>query len=297
MGIRRAFLLGFGMSFLGWGTSPAPYAGQCKLLDEVQAATGSQSKVGAAALNLLERVALGQVRAISPEAQVEVGLKPVALQLKDFEEPTVRACALRKIGETGLPEAEEFLASLKQADIGTDSGQQIWPAAQVALRDARLRRTDPQSRIGFLESVLTEPHDAVSNGAVRLWAVGELCDRGSLVSLSVIQKSIRNFWTGQRGEDEIRFCEARIHVIRRNPDRVKALGSALALDDGVDDTRLRLWAIYQLDEMHSSEADAELDRFANDISKLPKQSPMRQRVSLLEGVLQDLRNHRATRMK
>jgi hypothetical protein len=282
---------------LGSATTPLPYASQCELMGRLSAAAVSQTGKRALALELLERVADGRTDQIGVESEVQVDVPMGTLRQTIFAEPTVRACALRKIGETGLPEAEEFLANLKQADIGTDSGQQIWPAAQVALRDARLRRVDPQSRISFLESVLMEPHDAVSNSAIGLWAVQELCDRGSLVSLSGIQKSIRNFWTGQRGEDEIRFCEARIQVIRRNPDRAKALGSALALDDGVDDTRLRLWAIYQLDAMHSSEADAELGRFANDIRNLPMQSPARQRLSVVEGSLQEIQNRRAARPK
>jgi hypothetical protein len=192
----------------------------------------------------------------------------------------------------------EFLASLKQADIGTDSGQQIWPAAQIALREARLRRiTDAQSRNDFLEAILTEPHDAVSNSAIGHWAVDQLCDRGALTSLSAIQKAIRNRMNGQRDEDEIAFCETRIQVIRRNPDRIKALGSVLVLDNSAGDTRLELWAILQLDAMHSPRADAELDRFASEITKVSEQSAKRQRLSLPEGVIRDIQNGRRARAR
>ena len=97
---------------------------------------------------------------------------------------------------------------------------------------------------------------------------------------------------GHRDEDEIAFCEARIQIVRRNPDRIKALASVLTLDNVAEDTRLKLWAICQLNEMHLAEADAELDRFARDISKLPEQSKMRQRMSLPGATIQELQNRR-----
>ena len=112
--------------------------------------------------------------------------------------------------------------------------------------------------------------------------------------MAIIQKSIRSRRNGQRDEDEIQFCETRIQVLRRNPDRVKALAAILSTG-GTETTRLQLWAIHQLDAMRSPEADAEMDRFAAEIGKLPEQSPARQRLSLPMGAIQEIQNHRRGR--
>ena len=100
--------------------------------------------------------------------------------------------------------------------------------------------------------------------------------------------------SGQRGEDEIQFCEIRIQVLHRNPNRVKALASVLSLSN-VEDTRLQLWAVYELDAMRSPEADAELDRFALAVKALPETSPARQRLGLPADMVQHYQSIRRTR--
>jgi hypothetical protein len=145
----------------------------------------------------------------------------------------------------------------------------------------------------MIEPLVLEKIDAV---AVAIWAFNQLCDRGALASLPLIQRSVRASWSGQYGEDELTFCETRIQVLRRSPDRVKALGSVLNVD-GAEGTRLQLWAIYQLDSMHFPQADAELDRFAGEIGRLPERSMERQSLSLAEGIVRNIRNDRRARAK
>jgi len=195
MNFSVALMLSFGVPMLSLATTPLPYAGQCALIDRLSTIAVSEPTKSASPLELLERVAEGRTDEIRVDSEAEVGVPPGTLQQAVFAAAAVRACALRKIGETGLPEAYEFLANLQQAVIGNDSGHQIWPAAQIALRDVHLRRIlDPQSQIDFLEANLTEPHDAISGSAIEHWATDSLCDRGALISLSAIQKSIRNRW-------------------------------------------------------------------------------------------------------
>ena len=55
-----------------------------------------------------------------------------------------------------------------------------------------------------------------------------------------------------------------MQVVSRDPDRVKALGSVLTLDDP-GSSRLIRWAVAKLESMHSPSADAELDRFADQL--------------------------------
>lgn len=250
------------------------------LLDRISTMTSTPSEASTAAFELLKLVALGRTQEISAELEARAGLAAGEIQQKEFSDSSIRAYAFRKIGETSWSEAENFLANLKLNDIGLDPSQQIWPSAQIALNYARLKKIqDTQSQIEFLKGTLTEPHDAISNSAVTTWAVTQLCDRGAHTAFPEIQMSIRSRMERQDGDDEIRFCEARIQVVFRHPDRAKALGSVLRVADVTEDDRLVGWAISQLADMRSSTADAELNRFAMEIGQVPKDSPRNQRLS------------------
>jgi hypothetical protein len=285
----------FGCMWICLAKTPPPFDFQCRLLDRVAEAARAASPARLDALEILERVATGRMDSASPELEARVGLKAEELRGPDFKDSTVRAHALRKIGETALDEAVDFLAGLNPGDIGPDPSQMAWPAAQIALRDAQLRRiADTHMKIEFLERTVTERHDAVSNGAVTSWAVDELCDRGSQTSLPVIQQSIRSRRNGPRDEQEIEFCEARIRVVLSNPNWAKALGSALDVSSGAGFAERRLlgWVIDQLISMRSPSADAELDRFAREIGALPEGSPGKLSLSMYRQEILDLQGQR-----
>jgi hypothetical protein len=135
------------------------------------------------------------------------------------------------------------------------------------------RITDPQLKIEFLERIATGRAPATH------WAVEQLCNSGAFASRGIIQQSIRRSWPDEYGEDQIRFCEARMLVVSRDPDRVKALGSVLSVENVMEEDRVIRWAIYQLAEAHSPDAMAELDRFAGEVGKAPDSSPQKQRWS------------------
>ncbi len=280
------FLLSVAMPLLCRASRPLPEAPYCSLLSEVGSVATSQSRSSPVALGVLERVALGRIAEISAESAAQVGLRD---RLADtwFSTAEVRACAFRAIGETGLAEAVDFLQNLNRAEIGTDTSQEMWAASQVALWDARFRRIeDPQLKIKFLESTLTEPE--MPRDPVGHWAADQLCDRGALGSLVIIQEAIRTRRNGQRDEDEIAFCEARIRVVYGKPDRVKALASLLRVEKAGENARLTEWAIQQLASIHSREAQAELDRFANEIGRLPVASPGRERFLQFREVIRSI---------
>jgi hypothetical protein len=129
-------------------------------------------------------------------------------------------------------------------------------------------------QIACLERTATE----MSRAGAGHWAVDQLCDRGSLGSLVVIQKAIGSRRNGQRDEDEITFCEARIRVLYGKQDRAKALGAVLNVGSSAENSRLTAWAIQKLSLMHSAEADAELRRFVNEIDGLTADSPSKTRL-------------------
>jgi hypothetical protein len=146
----------------------------------------------------------------------------------------------------------------------------MWSSAQIALREAELIRIpDEPARVRFLEDTTGEKTAAAS------WAVEELCNRGSRQSLPSIRESILRRDPTSRGADEITFCEARMDIIARDPDRAKALGSFLSVSSGVTDHHLLGWTINQLRALGSPEAEAQVQRYADEIESLPDDSPLR----------------------
>ncbi len=277
----------------GFANDFSPFGAECRFLDKIQSAMNSDSNKPQSdlLLALLERIALGGRLDLDGSMESRLGVKGTELEHLDFKAPYVRAYALRMIGESSLPDALEFLSTLQQIDIGPDATQEMWPAAQIALINARLIRTiDRRSKTELLERALVEKRVHYGGGAVAYWVVNQLCNSGSVTSLSVIRQSIRSRVMGRDGEEEIRFCEARIEVVSRHPDRVTALGSILQVGDGVDPKLLR-WAMYQLRDMHSQAAEAELDRFAVDIGQVPLASRRQQ----LEGLRREIESMHAPR--
>jgi hypothetical protein len=247
-------------SLMSHATTVAPYAAHCRLLERV--VEKSQPDVS---LALLQSVALGRADDFRAEVEKRVGLAAGQLRAKEFATDTVRACAFQRIGELGSEEAVAFLTKVSRSDIGPDMTHQIWAAVQIALRNlVFMTVNDDLGKRVFLENVLTQPHDGT--GALWMWAINQLCDRGSVLSTGVIQKSMKTMWSGSYGDEEMRFCTQRMEVVARHADRAKAIGSIVRVADATDD-RLITWGIYQLAAIGTPSADAELRRFATEVDK------------------------------
>jgi hypothetical protein len=246
-------------------------------LDRISEAAKTATPMRLIALEILERVAEGRMEGASPDLEVQVGLKSGQLRGPEFKEYELRSYALRRIGELDLPEALTYLQNLKESDIGPDTSGQIRSAAQIALLQAQVNRIpDQQAKIRFLEEATS------GKGAGVHWAVDELCNLGSYQSLPLIRARIHRLLSlPQDIEHETGFCEARIGVVSRDPDRVRALGAVLRVNGGGTDPQLIGWAIGQLQAMRSERADAELERYAKEIDALPDSPVKRELASRL----------------
>jgi hypothetical protein len=91
----------------------------------------------------------------------------------------------------------------------------------------------------------------------------------------LIRESIQKRNPTHDGEKQIAFCESRMAIISRNPDRIKALGSFLTTSTGVTDSELLGWALNQLRNIGSPQAEAEAQRFADEIENLPDGSTLK----------------------
>lgn len=251
------------------------------LIDRIATIAKVESKSGTAALKLLEEVALGQMYDIDPESLTKIGVEVGPPQQKAaFRDSSIRVYTFNKIGGIDMDESLDFLTNLKHKDVGPDTTGSIWPAAQIALASARLNRIiEPQSKIDFLEGLLNPRVPASS------WAMNQLCDRGSSLSMRVIRPYITLVWTDQYGGEDLQFCEARMHIVNRNPDRVKALGSVLSVDSDPNSDRLVRWAMDQLGEMESPAAYGELMRFKMEMKVIPSEDLRQGRFSNLSQVI------------
>jgi hypothetical protein len=232
----------------------------------------------------LERIAEGHPEAVDSRVAAQTGLESTTHGLEGFKTASMRAYSIIKIGATGLGQAVNYLSSLSPG-IDSDESHQEWPAVQIALRDAQLRQIpDLQRQIEFLEKTTEEKTAAQS------WAVDELCDRGSLISLPVVQQSIRSRDPSQRGEDDITFCEARMRLIMSDPDRTKVIGSLLQTGTNRPDTRMLRWAVSQLEEINTAEANQKLDDFAAQIKNLPPDSATHRELYYFQSEIEEIRN-------
>lgn len=215
-----------------------PFSFEWSLVDRVAAVANAEGPARAVGLQILELIAEGRMAGANPGLEASVGLKPGQLRGPEFRDESVRSHALLKIGELDVPEALAYLQNLKAEDIAPDTSGLMRSSLHIALHQAQLNRIpDESSKIRFLENTTSEKSDAA------WWAVEQLCNRGSRESLAFIRESIWRRNPTPTGTAQIAFCEARIDVISRDPDRVKALASVLSVTNGVTDPELLGWAI------------------------------------------------------
>jgi len=264
MQARKLFILTLALPAIAAGTTPG--CPPCALVDRIMASASSQPDVDTA-LGLLERIAEGHADTIEPDLEKQVGALPGEFKTSWYKNSVLIDYALWRIGETGLPEAVDFLTKFEPHDL---------PAAKRALKNATLKTIpDPQKKIEFLTNILLEYRRRDSD--LERWGADELCNLGASSALPEIRRSLKSIWSGYGEEDEVRFCEARIEALSRDPDRTRALGmvlgSALALDGSPDGMKLLKWAIGQLFLIRTPEADAELERIASNLEAQAKAFP------------------------
>ncbi len=207
--------------------------------------------------------------------EVRFGLRPGDLRGPNFKAVAVKEQACLAMGRLATPAAVTYWRGLKQENFTKGELHRLWPAAQIGLHAALVARiSGRQEKIAFLEGLLTAQRDPVSDSHVDYWALDQLCDSGSLVSLSVVQRRLEEGYSSNPHvlDKELRFCEQRIRVMMTDPDPVIALHSLLTVSSDPPDRRLLYWAVERLEEMESPRADEVLARFAEKIAALPETS-------------------------
>jgi hypothetical protein len=264
------------------GDSLRPFAFELQTIDKVVRYAKDAKPASALAFAWLESVADGRPMVLDASDCRMLGVDAVQVAGLSLKDASVRAYALQVLGESRVPAAHEYLSRLTKDGLGRDDSQQVWPAARIAqLRSDLDLVPDPDGRNAFLEKILGERQDAISNSAVASWAVELLCDSGARSALPSIRRSIRSREPFATGEAEIRFCEARIDVLSRDTDRSRALATALDLASANLDPHLMRWAVRQLTLLGSPFAVLELARFADSVGRLPDESSVKQSLEAL----------------
>ncbi len=277
---------------LCFANSTAPYANQEAIVDTMFVAAMSSPSPDAA-ITALICIAEGTPEKVPPAIAGTSGMPTGEEDRALFRNVTVRVHSVQRLGESGNQVAFAYLQSLTSTGpTGTrkrgDAARVQW-AAQVGLGQARLLNiTSQQQKIEFLEGVLRG-----SGLGDELWSANQLCDMGSMPSLGLIEKLMRDLYSGAAAEDMIQYCEARIRVLASESDRGTALAKALRISGDQKDLRMINWAVAQLTELDTPAADAAIDQFAAQIRSLPHTSPESRNLAFVPSDLTYLRDHRS----
>jgi hypothetical protein len=210
-------------------------------------ATNQGSSQAIVTLEAIVEGRFGQV-AVPPD----LGLDPI--DLTHIESPETRIYAIRALAATGRPEAIAYLDNVKP-DLP------VFDEAKIILAQTLFRReTDPARQYEFLQQQLlfAKVH------AVSIWAATELCDRGNYPSFPAIQETLnRLYGPGPQTEGMIGFCKAKIDILARDPDRVKALATVLRVDE--NELNILSWAKNELLKMNTPEAQKVLQDYVLQI--------------------------------
>jgi hypothetical protein len=252
-----------------WAVSLRPYHSGMVQVDRIVAASSEQT--APAVLQILRDIVVGRTSDISPALLTAAALKTVDISL--LRAPEVRAYAVEKIAAVGSDDSIAWLKALRVEDLPGDRSYTVYGAVQVAYRRTLLsREPDPNAQRAFLEDLLQRRSDPWASDRIFSWALSELCNRGSVGSMPIIEQAL-----GKQGDppalNKIRECEAMMTIVNSNPDRIQAIGSALdrlvQAHTGTDlDTRLVIWATDQLSRDKSKEAQAALARFVTNAAGL-----------------------------
>lgn len=288
------FVVGLGLipafSYARTVSDPRPY----RLLDQLAAVAATGGVDGTLALELLKRVALGRMPDLPTESLNKLGLAPTPpLGKLVFVDAYFRTHAFENIGKIDQEAAFSFLANVIESDLGLDTTGTVWTSSQIALANARLNKISGQRmKIEFLESLVTD------RSLASFWAVNQLCDGGSLGSISVTRLYFKQTSRSEieYGEEQRRFCERRMEVVFGKTNRVEALGSVLSVEKNSPDAdKLVQWAVEQLIEMNNPAANAELKRFQKDIEKIAKDNFRYSHFSNLNESIEGLLEHNRLR--
>jgi len=190
---------------------------------------------------------------------------------KPWTSPNEQRCkgyAFEAMGHLGVLEAVPYLDSFVAADFEERGDYQTFGAVRFAFYDTLLAQISTQEeKVRFFQDSLEE-----EVGYAASWAANRVCNTGLLVVLPAVRHHLIE-GNSSGGEEDARFCEARMRALEQDPDRVSAVAAILQIPEEPADTKLMQWALWELMAMKLPRANEQLERFEREVLALPETSP------------------------
>jgi hypothetical protein len=262
---------------------PLPFFLERRTVDAIYNAARNNGNRGLG-IECLEKIAEGLNVSIGPTDAAKLGIQPSDLDSRALRSSQVRSLAFSALGKLGGIDVANFLASKGKATLEPDVADALWPVIQASLQAARLTLIeDPTEAEQFLDQSLK-----FSRGTIADWAVDEVCNRGLAGSISFVRESIEKNHSSISAR-VIKFCEDRIRVLSRGKSRLQSLELALDADDPEATPELIEWAIQQLANEQSPEAQQAIDRFGSLLLTMPRDSEKWRKFGILTREIEYLR--------
>ncbi|MCW5965164.1 MAG: hypothetical protein KIT83_14095 [Bryobacterales bacterium] len=257
-------------------TSEATCTVPCRQFRDLVDASRRDSAKEVQTLAFLRLIAEGRSEEVTAGMAHFAGVHHPSVLRGAYKGTEIRIGAYRHIGYMGTAAAVEYLQQVTPSAFKVESfeRQDLWPEVQIALRDAR-RRMLPQAAdaVRYLEAVLEEEGDWFSAGHVRSWAVNELCSRGALGSLPAVTKALRRIGSS-RLEERAQFCQEKMVVAASHPDRVRAISSALTIQNAQSNPELVRWAISEIRSTRDPARLTILNAYFDQLEAIPENTAL-----------------------
>jgi hypothetical protein len=178
-----------------------------------------------------------------------------------------RRYALLKLGQLGVPKLKDYLRDVAFEDIELADGRQLQAHANLAYwQTLYAEATDANDEERVLASALEatlrvriglqkERSRDVRASIVRGWAADQLCDIGKSEYLDKIAWSLDQYNTNERAQKRIELCRWQMELLNKFSSRLATMEHIVLNDDPTDQADLTRWALRELHEMESTEAD------------------------------------------
>jgi hypothetical protein len=235
------------------------------LFDSVVTQARDEPNLRGGAFHFLRMVAEGRTDEVSRELLAGFTYRAHHFRPVELAQIRVRARAYEQIGRLATPEAQAYLEAIDLSQFNTVDDQPFAMSIPFGIFLAKAGQiADPQRRWEFYAETLRHPPEGLGRDGPLSASYRGLCSEGALGFLPDVEAYVRRKGARESQEERIQSCKQMMHLVASHSSRVAGLEAALYEDTKVFGKYFRSWAVQELDEMHTKESRAALERFVND---------------------------------
>lgn len=227
------------------------------------------------ALSFLRAAAENQPHEIDKASAQRVGLRQDTMENAPFWDVDVRRTAFGLIATLPAVISIPYLRSVTPDSFPDDSDKtDIYPHVRIALYKANmLTRPSRVEHDHFLADALQMVPEDDWFIHVQKWSAEELCDRGVVDSLPLIDGFLLHL--DERSHPQrLHYCQERMTVVNSHSDRRTALRGVLTVENARSNERLVHWAIAELEKLRTEEAKGVINAYLDQLEAIPGRSPL-----------------------